>query len=241
MHLLQTINKQIDIFLFAAGLGTRLKPITDEIPKPMVKIHGKPIISYALDFYHFNGFTNITLNTFYLAHAFDSLKILHPNINLNISKEDKLLGHAGGLKNAQRFFDSDIILAQNADTILYYDMVQIIEAFEFMNKYKDVSIIIFTFDTEKNPLKVRNDKLTKFDDTTFDKKVDAIGLYLIKKSVLELISEDTFIGMYGKDDLIEILWQNNLQIRCIDLKNFKRYEVTTIDDYNFLNSINLDL
>ena len=89
--------------LLAAGLGTRLRPITDHVPKCLVPIHGKPLLGYWLDMLLPNGVERVLVNTHYLPQAVqafvaesawrDSIEMVH---------EDELLGTGGiGIKRYQ--------------------------------------------------------------------------------------------------------------------------------------------
>ena len=79
--------------IFCAGLGTRLRPITDNIPKPLVKVNGKPILGYMLDYLIKCGYEHIVINTHYLPEQIESfidnfyhLKMkfgIIPNLRLN--------------------------------------------------------------------------------------------------------------------------------------------------------------
>ena len=57
-------NKNIDAFILAAGLGTRMKHLTKDIPKPLVKVNNKPLIEYSLDNLKKFGTSNVVINPF---------------------------------------------------------------------------------------------------------------------------------------------------------------------------------
>lgn len=87
-------------FILAAGKGTRLRPYTDERPKPMVEVAGRPLIDYILDKLVIEGVKNVTINLSYLGDRIQNhLKDRH-DININFSIENKLLETGGGVKNA---------------------------------------------------------------------------------------------------------------------------------------------
>ncbi len=90
----------MDALILAAGLGSRMEDLTEEIPKPLLKINDKPLISYALDIISELQFENIYVNTHYKA---DKLKIYlndkYPKVK--ISYEKKILGTGGGVKKVQ--------------------------------------------------------------------------------------------------------------------------------------------
>jgi len=107
--------------IFAAGLGTRLKPFTDTMPKALVPVAGTPMIEILIKHLILNGITNIIVNV----HHFSEQVIGFLNqknsfgANITISNESGLLlDTGGGLKNASWFFDDQQpFLVQNVDVV----------------------------------------------------------------------------------------------------------------------------
>lgn len=105
--------------LLAAGLGTRLKPITDTIPKPLVLVGGLPLIFYNLALLKKQGITDVVIN---LHHLGGQIKKLLGNgeeygFRFRYSTEPEILGTAGGIKRAERFFKKESFLVLNGDII----------------------------------------------------------------------------------------------------------------------------
>lgn len=93
-------------FILAAGLGTRLRPHTDEMPKPMVKVWGKPMIDHAIDALAAAGVKKCVINTHYKADILeDHLKTRDRGPEIKISREETLLDTGGGITNALHHFD----------------------------------------------------------------------------------------------------------------------------------------
>ena len=105
--------------ILAAGLGTRLKPITDELPKALVEVNGKTLLEIAIRNLIENDFRRIVINVHHFA---DKVKDFINNntfaADIFISDEsDLLLDTGGGIKHAQKFFDDSPILVHNVDII----------------------------------------------------------------------------------------------------------------------------
>jgi len=105
--------------ILAAGLGTRLKPITDELPKALVEVNGKTLLEIAIRNLIENDFRRIIINVHHFA---DKVKDFINNntfaADIFISDEsDLLLDTGGGIKHAQKFFDDSPILVHNVDII----------------------------------------------------------------------------------------------------------------------------
>ncbi len=94
--------------LFAAGLGTRLQPLTNDRPKAMVEVKGKPLLQWAIERLKAAGSEEIIINVHHFAHLIvDFLKSKNDfGIRIAISDErEMILETGGGLKKAQWFFD----------------------------------------------------------------------------------------------------------------------------------------
>jgi NDP-sugar pyrophosphorylase family protein len=105
--------------ILAAGLGTRLKPITDELPKALVEVNGKTLIEIAIRNLIENDFRRIIINVHHFA---DKVKdFINSNTfaaDIYVSDEsDLLLDTGGGIKHAKKYFDNSPILIHNVDII----------------------------------------------------------------------------------------------------------------------------
>ena len=116
--------------IFAAGLGTRLKPFTETMPKALVTIAGIPMIEILIKHLQKNGITDIIVNVHHFAGQVIEFLKLNNNFGANISishEEEILLDTGGGLKKAGWFFDDlQPFLVQNVDVISdlkYHDML----------------------------------------------------------------------------------------------------------------------
>lgn len=113
--------------IFAAGLGARLKPITNDRPKALAEIHGTPLLEIIIRRLINYGFDEIIINVHHYAEMV--LEFLESKnnfgINLQISDEtDQLLDTGGGLKKASWFFDdNEPFLVHNVDTLTDIDLL----------------------------------------------------------------------------------------------------------------------
>lgn len=104
--------------ILAAGMGTRLRPITDTVPKALVKVGGKPMLQIILERLKAAGISEITINVHHLGEKIERFLRKNGNfgIKINISREKKILGTGGGMKNARRFLEGkDPFILHNAD------------------------------------------------------------------------------------------------------------------------------
>ena len=116
--------------IFAAGLGTRLKPLTDTLPKALVKVNGVPMLERTILHLKRHGITDIIINVHHLADQVEQfLKDKdHFDLNLQVSDErELLLDTGGGLKKASWFFnDKEDFIAINSDIITDLDLQSVV-------------------------------------------------------------------------------------------------------------------
>jgi len=104
--------------IMAAGLGTRMRPLTDDRPKPLVMVAGKTLIDHALDRLVAAGVTLAVINVHYKAEMVMAHLAKRKDVEIRYSEEtDALLGTGGGVVKAMPHFDGHPFFIMNADTI----------------------------------------------------------------------------------------------------------------------------
>ena len=126
--------------IFAAGLGTRLKPLTDTMPKAMVPIGGKPLLQHLIEKMIAAGFTEITINVHHFAIQIidfvNTQRILYPQIQFYISDErEQLLDTGGGIKQAARYLCNSTSKKEKSDTPFLVHNVDILNNLNLKNFY----------------------------------------------------------------------------------------------------------
>lgn len=109
--------KDMRAIVLAAGLGKRMRPLTDHEPKPMIQVGGKRLIDHVLDWIAAAGITETVVNTHYLAPILEThlAKRTHPHITL--SHEELLLETGGGIYKALPMLGGAPFFSANSDTI----------------------------------------------------------------------------------------------------------------------------
>ncbi|HBJ82277.1 MAG TPA: hypothetical protein DDZ88_00045 [Verrucomicrobiales bacterium] len=104
--------------LLAAGFGTRLRPITDHVPKCLVELHGVPLLDYWLKNLHEAGASEFLINTHYLPEQVEGFVAAHPLSSLiSLTHESTLLGTAGTVFANRAFLASGTTLLAHADNL----------------------------------------------------------------------------------------------------------------------------
>ncbi len=102
--------------VLAAGLGTRMRPITDTIPKPLVKIGGKPMIDYTLDSLVEAGVEQAAINVHHFADQMEAHLQSYRGLDVLVSDErDALMNSGGGLAKGLKLLDREPVFVMNAD------------------------------------------------------------------------------------------------------------------------------
>ncbi len=107
-------------FILAAGLGTRIRPLFPDLPKPLVPVGGRPAIAWSIDLLVRAGVSRIVVNTHHKREMMRQVlpDLMPPGIELFLSEEESLLGTGGGIAHAQKYFDGfDWLLIANADIL----------------------------------------------------------------------------------------------------------------------------
>lgn len=104
--------------VLAAGLGTRLKPITFEIPKPMVPVLDRPVMAHIVDLLHEQGFDELIANTHYYPDTISG----YFGTRLAYRYEPELLGTAGGVRNVSDFFGNETVVVISGDALTDLDI-----------------------------------------------------------------------------------------------------------------------
>ena len=129
--------KNFSLMILAAGYGKRMKHLTKEVPKPLLKINDRELLSYNIEFFLNLGCNKIVINTHYLHNE---IKIFvekkFSNNNINLIFEPELLNTGGGIKNALSYFGEKNFLVTNSDILWNDDNRKDIN--DFISEYQKI-------------------------------------------------------------------------------------------------------
>lgn len=134
--------------LLAAGFGTRLRPVTDSVPKCLVRIHGKPLLEYWLELLLAHGrVSEVLINTHYLPQAVCEFVEASPwRARIQLAHETQLLGTGGTILQNRSFITPQAFLVAHADNLTRFDLDAFIASHG--NRPNGVDITMMTFDTD---------------------------------------------------------------------------------------------
>lgn len=227
--------------ILCAGLGTRLRPLTDTIPKALVPVAGKPLLAYHLDSLQKYGMSEVLINTHYLADEISDFvheyEKQNPKIKITVSFEPKLLGSAGTLLHNRDFFKNEkvffVIYSDNLTNINYSSLLN------HHNKKNGIATIASYY--EENPSTKgiivfdENNKISKFIEKPAIKDIISnyanAGVYVINNDIfkhLEVLQKtpldfghDVFLALL---DLNEAIYVYKMTEFLLDVGTPETYE-----------------
>ena len=237
--------------ILAAGVGSRLDPLTRNVPKPMVPIVNKPVIEHIIDKLKKHNFDEIMINLHYLgdviqSHLDDGSQL---GVKIHYSPEDQLWGDAGSCKRVQDFFGQDTFLVLGGDDISEINLTEVVE---FHKARKSVATMALTLvdDPSEYGIVLTNEdgRITKFlekpkGQVVFSKTANT-GVYVFEPEVFDIIPEGRQFG-FGNDVFPKLLVEGKPMYGIVttefwkDVGNLQIYRQTNFDALN--GTVNLNV
>jgi NDP-sugar pyrophosphorylase family protein len=207
------------VFLMAGGFGTRLKPLTNNIPKPLLLIGEKPILEIILDQFIASGFYNFVISTHYKAKMVQEYFGDGSNWGVTIEYvyEEKPIGTAGALGLLSQNITNLPLIVMNGDLLTKVDFESFLN---FHNKYTgEASICVREYNVEV-PYGVVNsskNKLTNIIEKPTHKHFVNAGIYIINPSILESLDGKTYLDM---PDLLQNQIKKGFEVNVFPLHEY---------------------
>ncbi|HOZ86238.1 MAG TPA: nucleotidyltransferase family protein [Bacteroidia bacterium] len=182
----------LDAVIMAGGRGKRLSPLTDNVPKPLLKIGDKPIIEHNIDRLAIFGIDDFWISVNYLGKQIEDHFDTGTAKNIKISYvwEDTPLGTIGAVSKVKNF-QHDYILVTNSDLLTNLDYEHFF--LEFLEQDADLAVVTIPYhvNVPYAVLETSNGYVTTFKEKPTYTYYSNGGIYLIKRSVLEYLPENT--------------------------------------------------
>lgn len=192
----------VDAIMMAGGEGKRLRPLTENTPKPLLRVGDKPIIEHNIDRLKYFGIKRINISINYLG---DQL-IQHfgdgkdRNLIINYVKEEKPLGTIGSVKLIKEF-DYEDVFVMNSDVLTNIDYLDFYRTFKESNADMAVAAISYDVNIPYAVLEVgSSNEVKSLKEKPKYTYYSNAGIYFIKKELLQLIPDDSF---YDITDLMD--------------------------------------
>ncbi len=192
----------IDVVLMAGGKGERLRPLTEKIPKPLLKVGNKAIIDYNIEKLISYGVKHISVTVNYLKEQIEThFSQKTKGVQVKCVREPKYLGTIGSVNFVDAFYN-DAILVMNSDLFTNIDYEDFYIHFVEHDADMSIAAVPYSVSIPYGVLDLEGRSVRGIHEKpTYNYYANA-GIYLIKRDLLQLIPEDTF---FNATDLIELL------------------------------------
>lgn len=208
----------IDAVIMAGGKGTRLMPLTRDIPKPMLNVGDKPILEYNVDLLKSFGINHLTLSVNHLAEKISEYfqDGSEHGIHISYIHEDQPLGTIGAVRQIEKFYN-DYVLVMNSDLLTNINLEAMFN--ELIGN--DAEMIVATTDYEvKIPYGVvesNGTQITALKEKPTYTYYSNAGIYIFKKSCIAHIPENEH---FNATDLLESLLDKGQKVMHFPIKNY---------------------
>lgn len=193
----------VDALIMAGGRGVRLKPLTNDTPKPLLKVGDKPIIEYNIDRLNTYGIDDVWISLRYLGEQIESHfgSGAHKSMRINYVNENEPLGTAGALALVNNFVH-DRILMMNSDLLTNIDFEEFYLFFEEHEADLAVACIPYQVNVPYAVMETENLVVTGFKEKPTYTHYSNAGIYLMKREVAEMVPSNEH---FNATDLMEKL------------------------------------
>lgn len=238
-HLLSNNRYENPVFLMAGGFGKRLRPLTNNTPKPLLKIGPKPILESILKQFVEAGFYNFYISTHFKAEMVrdyfgDGSKW---NVNINYVFEESPLGTAGSLGLLPKNLPDLPILMMNGDLLTKVDFVELLNFHLHHNGDATMCVREYDFQVPYGVVKSKDHIITSIEEKPRHTFFVNAGIYVLNASMMENLDGKTYIDM---PELIQSHIDNSGQVTVfpiheywMDIGRLEQFEKAQEDYSNF--------
>jgi len=221
-------------FLLAAGYGTRLKPITDTIPKCLVSVRSRPLLDHWAELFLQHGIDCVLINTHHLPMGVINY-ILYSGHRIfwDVRHEETLLGSAGTLRKNKSFVrGEDNFIIAYADVLTDCNLTNLVNKHTENDSFFTMVVSAVQDPTQKGIVQLDGDSVLSFDEKPQNPKGNLanMGIYVCKPEVLDLIPEKPYA-----DIAMDLFPQLLGKMRAYESNEYF-CDIGTHDGLNFANN-----
>ncbi|WP_418186789.1 nucleotidyltransferase family protein [Aliarcobacter lanthieri] len=231
-ELIKPKNKTNKVILMVGGLGTRLRPLTETTPKPMLKVGNKPILQTIVEKFTEYGYTNIIMCVNYKSHIIqdyfgDGRKF---GVNIEYVFEEQRMGTAGALsllkeKPTEPFFvmNGDLLTNINFEHLHNYHVAT--------NSIGTMCVREYDFQVPYGVVNIKDSKIVSIEEKPIHKFFVSAGIYMLSEKILDYIPQGEF---YDMPTLFEKLINLNKNTVSFPLREYW-LDIGRIEEYERAN------
>lgn len=195
-ELTQSRNRENWVVLMAGGLGSRLSPLTDACPKPMLKVGNKPLLETILENFIEYGFHRFYISVNYMAdvvkaHFGDGS---HWGVKICYLHEDQRLGTSGALSLLPEK-PTEALLVMNGDLLTKVNFKQLLDFHSIHCAQATMCVREYDFQVPYGVVKIEAHRIISIDEKPIQRFFVNAGIYVLEPEALDLISSNTYFDM----------------------------------------------
>ncbi|SMC23217.1 CBS domain-containing protein [Clostridium acidisoli DSM 12555] len=222
------LEKENPVLIMAGGLGTRLRPLTDDLPKPMVKVGDKPILQTIIEQFRSYGFKNILISVNYKADIIENYFRDGRDFGVSIKyiRETKRLGTAGAIRLAKKYLRRSFFVI-NGDILTNVNLYNLLK-YHTDNNYKmTIGSRIYETQIPYGVLNVDETCVTSLKEKPIVDYLVSGGVYILNPEIVNNIPEDMYFDI---TQLIDMLINNKEKVGSFPITDYWM-DIGKISDY----------
>jgi len=195
-ELIRSINHKNKVVLMVGGLGKRLRPLTDDTPKPMLNVGGRPILQTIVERFVNCGFTNMTMC---LGYKSDKIQDFFGDggqfgAEIDYVVEDNRMGTAGALTLINKDLDKPFFV-MNGDLLTNVNFENMLDFHEMQNAKATMCVREYDFEVPFGVVTTNNKTITSIEEKPKQSFFVNAGIYLLEPGCIDLIPKNNFYDM----------------------------------------------
>ncbi|MDY3203750.1 MAG: nucleotidyltransferase family protein [Arcobacter sp.] len=230
--LLNVTKKRNRVILMAGGLGTRLRPLTEDTPKPMLKVGNRPILETIIKNFAAHGFVNITIS---LNYKGDMIKEYFKDgsdfgVNIDYVEENTRLGTAGALSLLKEH-PNEPFFVMNADLLTDVNFSNLLDFHCFGNANATMCVREYEYQVPYGVIEIENSSIVSIVEKPIKKFFVNAGIYVLSPNIFEFIPKNEFFDM---PTLFNILIEKQKKVLSFPIHEYW-LDIGRIEEYKKAN------
>jgi len=184
------------VVLMAGGLGTRLRPLTEHKPKPMLEVGNKPILQTIIEHFASYGFRDFVIAVNYKSHVIQEYFNDGSNLGVNIEyiQEEKRLGTAGSLSLLKEIPEEPFFV-MNADILTNLNFLHLYNYHVSSNSVATMCVKEYDYQIPYGVVNLKENKILSIEEKPIYKFFVSAGIYMLNPESLDYIPKNEFFDM----------------------------------------------
>lgn len=232
-ELLKPTSHSNKVVLMVGGLGTRLRPLTQKTPKPMLKVGDRPILETIILNFKKYGFTDIILSVSYKSEMIEEYFGNGSKFGVKIEyvHEEKRMGTAGSLSLIRKKL-TEPFFVMNGDLLTNINFKHMMDFHTFLNSHATMGVREYDFEVPYGVVNIDEQNIVSIEEKPIYNFFVSAGVYILDPEVLQYIPENDF---YDMPTLFETLIEHKHQTTSFAIKEYW-LDIGRIEEFEKANS-----